>query len=92
VCALWGCGGYVTSYKMVSRRRRKRPNRILVRMIDGSQPAARDGEGWPRLPPAGVLFAVLSEMSEREVVWSHLSTESGRCEPHSLTRQAIGGE
>jgi len=77
---------------MASRRRRKRPNQILVRMIDGSQPAARDGEGWPRLPPAGgVLFAVLSEMSEREVVWSHLSTESGRREPHSLTRQAIGG-
>jgi hypothetical protein len=51
--------------KMASRRRPKRPNQIVVRTIDGSQPAARDGEGWPQLPPAGVLFAVLSEMRER---------------------------
>jgi hypothetical protein len=66
----WECGGYVTSHKNGEQTPSQKATSDCGENDRRQQPAARDGEGWPQLPPAGVLFAVLSEMRERCVVTS----------------------
>jgi hypothetical protein len=66
--ANWKCGGYVTSHKMiVSKRRPKIPNQIVINTIDGrgQAPGTGMGKSIPNSRAAGVLFAVSSDVIER---------------------------
>jgi hypothetical protein len=55
------------SQKIVSKRRPKRPNQIVMKTIDGSSqaPGTGTGKAVPNFRAAGVLFAGWSEVIEK---------------------------